>query len=38
MGAQRPPALPFIEDDYDAALTKAKAADRPIFVEMWAPW
>jgi hypothetical protein len=31
-------ALPFIENDYAAALTKARDASLPIFVEVWAPW
>jgi thiol-disulfide isomerase/thioredoxin len=31
-------ALPFISDDYAAALAKAKADKRPLFVEFWAPW
>ena len=30
--------LPFIEDDYDKALTLAKQKKVPIFVEAWAPW
>jgi tetratricopeptide (TPR) repeat protein len=33
-----PPVLPFVEDDYPAALEKARAQDRPLFVEAWAPW
>jgi len=32
------PALPFIENDYPAALKSAKASGRPLFVEVWAPW
>lgn len=31
-------ALAFIEDDYPAALSRARASHRPIFVEAWAPW
>lgn len=31
-------ALPFIEDDYAAALREARARDIPIFIESWAPW
>jgi hypothetical protein len=34
----RPLALPFIENDQQTALARAKAAARPIFVEVWAPW
>jgi hypothetical protein len=30
--------LPFIEDDYQKAVTRAKAKNVPIFVEAWAPW
>jgi hypothetical protein len=32
------PALPFIENDYEKALAAAKASNRPLFVEVWAPW
>ena len=32
------PALPFIENDYARALDKARAANLPLFVEVWAPW
>ncbi|MBV9497699.1 MAG: thioredoxin family protein [Acidobacteria bacterium] len=31
-------ALPFIENDYRAALAKAKKENVPVFVEAWAPW
>ena len=34
----RPIVLPFIENDFDAAVTQAKTAARPVFVEVWAPW
>lgn len=30
--------LPFIEDDYPAALTQARQRQVPIFIEAWAPW
>jgi hypothetical protein len=30
--------LPFIEDDYDKALSLARQKKVPIFVEAWAPW
>jgi len=33
-----PTALPFIEDDFDLALARAKSSDRPLFVDAWAPW
>jgi thiol-disulfide isomerase/thioredoxin len=31
-------SLPFIEDDYAAALKLAKAKKVPLFVDTWAPW
>ena len=31
-------AVTFIENDYTAAVARAKAKDVPIFVEAWAPW
>ncbi len=30
--------LPFIENDYAAALTLAQTNKTPLFVELWAPW
>jgi outer membrane biogenesis lipoprotein LolB len=30
--------LPFLENDYAAAVARAKAKDVPIFVDAWAPW
>ncbi|HET6179686.1 MAG TPA: hypothetical protein VFE61_22370 [Candidatus Sulfotelmatobacter sp.] len=30
--------LPFISDNYGAALSEAKQRHVPIFVEVWAPW
>ena len=30
--------LPFIEDDYAAALKRARASMLPLFIESWAPW
>jgi|KBSSwiStaDraftv2_1062776.scaffolds.fasta_scaffold06973_4 hypothetical protein len=30
--------LPFIENDYPKALATARAANLPVFVEVWAPW
>jgi hypothetical protein len=30
--------LPWIRDDYGAALAQARARGVPIFVENWAPW
>ena len=33
-----PQKLEFIDDDYATALQRAKAKQRPIFVEAWAPW
>jgi hypothetical protein len=31
-------ALPWIRDDYGAALAQARSRGVPIFVENWAPW
>ncbi len=31
-------ALPFIENDMSAALSRAREANLPLFVEVWAPW
>jgi hypothetical protein len=33
-----PQAVPFIQDDYPAALARAKADELPLFVEAWVPW
>ena len=30
--------LPFIENDYSKALTRAKTRNVPLFVDAWAPW
>jgi hypothetical protein len=30
--------LPFVEDDYPAALAQARERGVPVFVEAWAPW
>ncbi len=30
--------LPFVADDYPKALAAARARNRPLFVEAWAPW
>jgi len=30
--------LPFIQDNYQQALARAKERKQPIFVECWAPW
>ena len=30
--------LPFIADDYPKALALARAENKPIFLETWAPW
>ena len=32
------PPLPFVEDDFPAALSRAREAKIPLFVEVWAPW
>lgn len=31
-------ALPFMHDDYAAALAESKRTKRPLFVDAWAPW
>jgi len=36
--APAPDALPFVSDDYPAALADARARDLPLFIESWAPW
>jgi len=30
--------IDFIENDYSAAVARAKAKNVPVFVEAWAPW
>ncbi len=30
--------LPFIENDYNKAIARAKAKNLPLFVDAWAPW
>lgn len=30
--------LPWIENDYSRAVSRAKSAGVPIFAETWAPW
>ncbi|HEV7922820.1 MAG TPA: hypothetical protein VGR02_18695 [Thermoanaerobaculia bacterium] len=36
--AQAKETVPFIENDYATALSRARAKNLPIFVEAWAPW
>lgn len=31
-------ALPFVENDAPRALARAREANLPLFVEVWAPW
>jgi len=31
-------ALPFLENDFPQALARAREANLPLFVEVWAPW
>jgi len=38
VGGKGAAVLPFIEDDFTTALSRAKAAKLPLFVEVWAPW
>jgi len=30
--------IPFVEDDFTQALSRAQTKNAPIFVEAWAPW
>jgi len=30
--------LPFINDNFQKALTQAKQRNLPLFVDVWAPW
>ncbi len=32
------PAVPFIENDYTAALAAAQKRNVQLFVDLWAPW
>lgn len=36
--ASGPAQLPWVSDDYPAALAAARERSVPIFVESWAPW
>jgi tetratricopeptide (TPR) repeat protein len=36
--AAKTSGLPWIDDDYSKALAEARAKQRPIFAEAWAPW
>lgn len=36
--SQKKTVLPFIEDDYAAALAEARTRGLPLFVDTWAPW
>jgi tetratricopeptide (TPR) repeat protein len=36
--APRAVKIPWISDDYAAALYRARAENKPIFIDMWAPW
>ena len=36
--APRQVEIPWISDDYAAALARARAEKKPIFIDMWAPW
>jgi tetratricopeptide (TPR) repeat protein len=33
-----PAELPFVDDDYGAALAQARAAHKLLFIDAWAPW
>jgi hypothetical protein len=30
--------LPFINDDFQKALTQSKQRNLPLFIDVWAPW
>ncbi|MHB8420414.1 MAG: hypothetical protein ACYDCL_20265 [Myxococcales bacterium] len=30
--------LPFVQNDYPAALAQARSRGLPLFIEAWAPW
>ena len=32
------PVVPFIENDYERALARARAQKKPLFIDAWAPW
>ena len=36
--ASGPTALPFIENEFSSAVSRARDAGVPLFVEVWAPW
>ena len=36
--AATPKRLPFIDVDFERALTEAKQRKLPLFVDVWAPW
>ncbi len=38
LAAASPGPLPFVENDYPAALAQARARHVPLFIEAWAPW
>lgn len=31
-------SIPFLEDDYPAALAQARSKKEPLFVKIWSPW
>ena len=33
-----PSGIQWIENDYDKAIAEAKAANKPLLIEMWAGW
>lgn len=36
--ATRTQTLPFIENDFEKALSSANKSRKPLFIEVWAPW
>src|SRR6266545_1957429 len=37
-GGARRVAIPWISDDYAAAVARARSEKKPLFIDMWAPW
>jgi thioredoxin-like negative regulator of GroEL len=37
-GAERKGPLAWYHDEYEAALACARASNRPLFIDLWAPW
>ncbi|MGM0576069.1 MAG: FAD:protein FMN transferase [Myxococcota bacterium] len=37
-GSDAAPPMPWIRDDWDAAVARARAEGKPLVVDLWAPW